>query len=59
MLIIIMGNCLFDVQVAEFQSLDRFKNYFTSAFQAFYTRTTGSHSKTLKSQKIICEEINL
>ena len=38
------------------------KNYFTGAFQAFYTRTRSSHSKAfiyLKSLKIICEEVNL
>ena len=28
---------------------DTVRNYFTSAFQAFYTGTTSSHSKTLKS----------
>ena len=31
-----MGNCLFHVQVAEFQPPDTIKTYFTSAFQAFY-----------------------
>ena len=57
-----MGNCLFHVQVAEFQPPDTIKNYFTSAFQPFYTRTRSSHSKAfiyLKSLKIICEEVNL
>ena len=34
---------------AEFQPPDTERNYFTSSFQAFYTRTTSSHSKTLKS----------
>ena len=32
-----LGNCLFHVQVAEFLPADTVKNYFTSAFQAFYT----------------------
>ena len=55
-----MGNCLFHVQVAEFQLLDTVKNYFTSAFQAFYTRMRSRKSKAfiyLKSLKIICEEV--
>ena len=43
-----LGNYLFYVQVAEFQPPDTVKNYFTSAFQAFYTTLTGSHSKALK-----------
>ena len=44
---------------------DTVRNYFTSAFQAFYTRTTSSHSKTLnlkrylKPLKTICKEVNL
>ena len=59
-----LGNCFFPVQVdAEFQPLlDTVKNYFTDAFQAFYTRTRISHLKAfiyLKSLKTICEEINL
>ena len=57
-----MGNCLFHVQDAEFQQADTVKNYFKSAFQAFYTRTRSNHSKAfiyLKSLKIICEEVNL
>ena len=48
--------------VAEFQPLDTVKNYFTGAFQAFYTRMRSSHSKAftyLKSLKTICEEVNL
>ena len=32
-----LGNCLFHVQVAELLPADTVKNYFTSAFQAFYT----------------------
>ena len=44
-----LGNCLFHVQVAEFQPPDTVKNYFTSAFQAFYARARSSHSKDLKS----------
>ena len=56
-------NCFFHVQVAEFQpaDTDAVKNYFTGAFQAFYTRVRSSHSKAfiyLKSLKIICEEVN-
>ena len=60
-----LGNCLFHVQVAEFQPRDTVKNYFTGVFQAFYTRTRSSHSKAyiyLKSQKLpenklICNEV--
>ena len=55
------GKLLFYVQVAEFQS-DIVKNYFTGAFQAFYARSRSSHSKVfiyLKSQKIVCEGVNL
>ena len=44
-----LRNCLFDVQFAEFQPPDTVKYYFTSAFQAFYRRTTKTHSKALKS----------
>ena len=47
-----MGNCLF-------QPPDTVKNYFTSAFQAFYIRMRSGHSKVfiyLKSLKIICQE---
>ena len=55
-------NCFFHVQVAEFQpaDTDAVKNYFTGAFQAFYTRVRSSHLKALiylKSLKIICEEV--
>ena len=39
---------LFQVQVTEFQPTDTVRDNFTSAFQAFYTRTTDSHSKRLK-----------
>ena len=39
---------LFHVQVAEFQPPNTVRNYFTSAFQTFYTRTTSSHSKMLE-----------
>ena len=46
-----LGNCLFHVQVPEFQPLDTVKNYFTSAFQAFHIRATSSHSKTFKILK--------
>ena len=54
-----LGNCLF--QVAEFQMHHTVKEYFASAFQAFYTRRS-SCSKAfmyLNSLKIICEEIKL
>ena len=57
-----LGNCLFHVQVAEFQPPDTVKNYFTGAFQAFYTRSRDSQSKVfiyLKSLKTVCEEVNL
>ena len=57
-----MGNCLFHVQVAEFQSPDTVKSYFTSAFQAFYIRPRSSYSKAsiyLKCLKIICEEVTI
>ena len=57
-----LGNCLFHGQVAEFQPANTIENYLTGDFQAFYTRTRGSHSKALiclKSLKIICEEVNL
>ena len=53
---------LFCVQVAEFQPPDTVKNYFTCAFQAFYTRSRSGHSKAfiyLKSLKTVCEEVNL
>ena len=56
-----MEICLFHVQV-EFQLPDTIKNYFTSAFQAFYTRMRTSHTKAfvyLKFLKIIGEKINL
>ena len=55
-----LGNCLFHVQVAEFQPPDSVKNYFTDAFQALYTRMRSSHLQTfiyLKSLKIICQEV--
>ena len=55
------GNCLFHLQVAEFQPPHTVKKYCTSAFQAFYTRRK-SCSKAfiyLKSLKIICEEVKL
>ena len=57
-----LENCLFDVQVVEFQPPDTVKYYFTCAYQVFYTRTRSSHSKAsifLKSQKTICEDFNL
>ena len=56
------GKQLFCVQVAEFQPPDTVKNYFTGAFQAFYSRLRISHSKAfiyLKSQKTVCEGVNL
>ena len=48
-----MGNCLFHVQVAEFQPPDTIKS-----IQALYTKTRRSYSETfiyLKSIKIIYE----
>ena len=39
---------LFHVQFAEFHPPDTLRNYFTSAFQVFYTRMASSHSITLK-----------
>ena len=57
-----LGNCLFHLQVAEFQPPRIVKKYFTCAFQAFYTRRRSSYSKVFmysKSLKIICEEINI
>ena len=36
-----LGNCLLHLQAAEFQLTDTVKNFFTSAFQAFHTRTTA------------------
>ena len=60
------GNCYFYVQLARFQPPDAVKNrskkHFTGAFQVFYTRSRGSHSKGfiyLKSLKTVCEEVNL
>ena len=56
------GNYLFHVQVSEFQPPDTVKNYFTSAFQAFYIRERSGYLKPfiyLKSLGIICEEVNL
>ena len=58
-----MGNCLFHLQFAEFERLHTVKNYFTSGFQAFYTKRSSSYSKAfvhlLKIPEIICEEVNL
>ena len=53
---------LFYVQVAELQPPDTVKNYFTGAFQAFYTRSRCSLSKAfiyLKSLETVCKEVNL
>ena len=53
---------LFHVKNADFQPPDTVKNYFTGAFQAFYTRSRSSHSKAFiysKSQKTICEGVTL
>ena len=57
-----LGNCLFHVQVTEFEPPDTVKKYFTIAFQAFYTSTRSCYPKAfiyLKSLKIICEQVNL
>ena len=47
----ILGKLLFYVQVAEFQSPDTVKNYFTSAFQAFYTRSRSCEMPTRNFMK--------
>ena len=39
----LLQSTLFHVQVVEFQRPDRVTNYFTSAFQAFYSITTNSY----------------
>ena len=57
-----LRNCLFHVQVAEFQPAHTIKILFVGAFQAFFTRTRSSHLKAfiyLKSLKTICEEVSL
>ena len=57
----LLGNCLFNLEVAEFQSADIVKTYFIGAFQA-YARKRSSHMKGViyfKSLKFICEEVNL
>ena len=57
-----LGNCLFHLQVAEFQPPHTVKKYFIGAFQVFYTRRRSSCSNAfmyLKSLKIICEEVDL
>ena len=43
---------LFHVKNADFQPPDTVKNYFTGAFQAFYTRSRSSHATQEKSLKI-------
>ena len=40
-----LENCLFHVQMAEFQPADTVKKYFKGAFQAFYKRMRMSLSK--------------
>ena len=60
-----LANCLFHVQVSDFQPPDTVKNYFICAFQAFCTRTISSHSKAfvclnswiLSVKKLICNEV--
>ena len=58
-----LGNCLFHLQVVEFQPAHTVQKYFASAFQAFYTRRRGSYSKTfmylksLKINKLIYNEV--
>ena len=57
-----LGNCLFHLQVAEFQTPHTVKMYFASAVQAFYTGRGSSCSNAfmhLKSLNIVCEEVNL
>ena len=58
-----LGNCLFHLQVAEFQPPHTVKKYFTCTFQAFYTRRKSSYSKAfmyLKSlnQFVIFKPLN-
>ena len=56
-----LRNCLFYVHIAEFEPADTVKNYFTGAFQTFYTRASSSHSKAfiyLKYLKTVCEEVS-
>ena len=60
------GNCYFIYKLYDFNHLqptsDTVKNYFTGAFQAFYTRSRGYHSKVfiyLKSLKTVSVEVNL
>ena len=56
-----LGNCLFQVNVAEFQPADTVKNDFTGAFQVFFKRTRSSLSKTytwkLSIKKFIRNEV--
>ena len=55
-----LGNCLFHVEVAEFQPLDTMKNISQVLFKHF--KSGKSHSKAfmyLKSLEIICEEVHL
>ena len=54
-----LENCLFHVQVAEFQPPHTVKKYFASAFQAFYTRRSTIRRRSCKPLKTICEEVRL
>ena len=60
-----LGNCLFHLQVAEFQSPHTVNKYFTCAFQAFYRRRRKRRRRSskafmyLKSVKVICKVVNL
>ena len=57
----LLYNPLFHVKVAQFQLVDTVKNYFTGAFQAFYTKNRSSHLKAfiyLKSLKITSKEVD-
>ena len=52
----LLGNCLFYVQVVEFQPTEKVKKYFTDAFQAFSIRTRKKPWK-LSVKKLIRNEV--
>ena len=54
-----LGNCLFDVQVVEFQPVDTVKYYFTGAFQVFCTRKRNSHLKLIHTPISKCQPATL
>ena len=56
-----LGNCLFNVPVAEFQPADTVNNYFAGAFEEFYKGTRLSLSKEfiyLNYREIVCKNVN-